>query len=515
MSSPLLLGPLQTQLPPSPELKSGLNSSRQPQEFSLENGLPSFSRDTLRRLRSVARYQSFYPQVLACSTILSTYEDRCDTNMATKGTNSSSNNTSYSCLGAVAGSHGVALFKLSKPHVPLLILSHAANTASSNSISSLAFEPKQSTADSLYLAATRGSGVLIWDASGHSPNPLIGRVSVDQQPATIATGIEDTRLKSMAWKPSTSSSILATVSASSLCVWDLRTPRKPSTMFGPVRKTSISPLVQVACSSNEEVAAIDIAGIVRIYDIRMNTTSRNQTTLSSFAAHETAGVGIASFGPSRWLSWGLDAPMASAVIKIWTKRETSFIPSDDTPPKTTPLPFRDYSLTAQCIRPNLACARVCPSPTEHKFMALGHFSTLESPNSALSSEKLEGWWAELYKVEDEADDSLNNNLDERFSIRTFGLKKEAGFHGGEATSNTDKAILVSALGSRTKLGGLQAAEVSLASAGELSDENHVEMILCCLSDSGVVSTHVRRMTCHFQTLLSCRGTHGSLSIPFL
>ena len=389
--------------------------------------------------------------------------------------------TSLSCLGAVAGSQGVALFRLSKPHVPLLILSHATNSASTNSILSMAFEPKQSATDTLYLAATRGSGVLIWDASGHSPNPLVARVSMDQP---IQTGLDDPRLTSLAWKPSPTSSSLVTVSPSSLCVWDLRIPSKPSTRFGPTRKASASPFVQVACSSNDEVAVIDMAGVVQVYDIRMNT-ARNQSFVSSFAAHETAGVGIASFGTSRWLSWGLDAPMTSAVIKIWTKRDAIVMSREEMPPKTAVSP-RDYSLAAQCIRPNLACARVCPSPTENKFMAIGHLPRHEPD---CRPEKLEGWWAELYKLQDEAEDTFAAN--HRFSIRTFGVEKEAAFYGGEATCNDDKTILVSALGSRTRLGALQAAEISLASTGKTSDESDVDVILCCLSDSGVVSTHVR------------------------
>ena len=474
MSTSPLLGPLQTQLPPSPELNSVPNSS-QVQGFSLDGG-PNISSSPVRRLRSVARYQSFYPQVLACSSILSTYEDRGS--VISKGGSA----TSLSCLGAVAGSQGVALFRLSKPHVPLLILRHATNTSSTNSISSLAFEPKQSATDTLYLAATRGSGVLIWDASGHSPNPLVGRVSMD---LPIPSGFDDPRLTSMAWKPSPTSSTLVTVAPSSLCVWDLRIPSKPSTKFGPTRKASANPFVQVACSSSDEVAAIDMAGVVQVYDIRMNTT-RNQSFVSSFAAHETAGVGIACFGPSRWLSWGLDAPMTSAVIKIWDKRDAIAMSGEEIPPKTAVSPS-DYSLVAQCIRPNLACARVCPLPVENKFMAIGHLPTHEPP--ADNPEISEGWWAELYKLQDEAEDTFA--ADHRFSIRTFGVEKEATFHGGEATCNDDKTILVSALGSRTRLGALQAAEVSLASTGELSDESDVDLILCCLSDSGVVSTHVR------------------------
>lgn len=474
MSGSPSIGPLQTQLPPSPELKAGLPPSQLP-EYSLDGA--NSIRPVLRRLRSVARYQSFYPRTLACSSTLSTYEDRGG--MTSKG----GNPTSVSCLGAVAGSQGVALFRLSKPHVPLLILSHATNsTAASSSISSLAFEPKESsTADSLYLAATRGSGVLLWDASGHSPNPLVGRVSMDRP------GISDvdTRSTSMAWKPASPSPTLFTASASSLCLWDLRTPTKPSSKFDASRKAQGDPFVQVACSANDEVAVIDSAGVVQIYDVRMNS-SRSQTAASSFAAHESAGVGVASFGISRWLTWGLDAPLASAVIKIWTKREiSSTLTSSVDLPRSgkAALSAREYGLAAQCVRSNLACARVCISPVDNKFMAFGHLPSFHS-----SINKVGGWWAELYKLDDEASDTFA--VEESLSIRTFGVEAEAEFYGGEATHGGDKSTLASVLGSRTELGGLQAAELALAGARDGSDETSSEMIVCCLSQTGVISTHV-------------------------
>jgi hypothetical protein len=558
-----------TKLPPSPDLQSSSAPGVPPiPEFSLDGTTPRPVAPPIRRLRSVARYQAFFPKALACSSVLSSYDDRGNSSSSWKNSNDMA---VPSCLGAVAGPQGVALFRLSRPHVPLLILSHATNAASSlTSISSLAFEPKDSfitsrqavistsTNNSLYLAATRGSGVLVWDASGHSPNPLVGRVGLEQAFAS-AVEIEDSRLTSMCWKTSSTRStnshpLLATTSASTICLWDLRTPYfKPTTQFSTTRKTTgppttvMAPLVQVACArDSEEIATIDSAGIVQIYDVRKNDrlragtsgTTSNSAALSTFAAHETAGVGISYFGTtksssspddhnrgsqSRWLTWGLDEPMSSAVVKIWSKRRHSPTGGGTTTTTTSPnkeedpvshllRPPRpgitgtsssssntqDYALTAQCVRPNLACARVCIPPINDKFLAVGH---LTMPTSATSSDQhnlVNGWWAELYSLSEETDDADNPILNNALSIRSFGLEKVAGFQGGNATNTVDKKTLMSVLGSRTELGGLQAAELSLtgiardtSKGGE--DENKdddLELLLCCLSDTGVVSTHV-------------------------
>lgn len=553
MLAPLQASASMTQLPPSPDVKSNSNTPGAPlmPEFSLDGttrGGPPVP-PVIRRLRSVAKYEAFFPKALACSSTLSSYDERgVSTTSSTSSSTLKNNDTGPSCLGAVAGPQGVALFRLSRPHVPLLILSHATNAASPNSISSLSFEPKdpsisKTVTNSLYLAATRGSGVLVWDASGHSPNPLVGRVGMDQALPTATNGIsfatelEDSRLTSMCWMSfsASTSPLLATTTASAICLWDLRTPSsnfKPNTRFVTTRKTTgtaaLSPLVQVACShDSEECATIDTAGIVQIYDVRMNDRARGQggNPLSTFSAHETAGVGISYFGTkstspdndsnssqSRWLTWGLDAPLSSAVVKIWTKNQKSstvvaptsnaLIGTDESswdPNARPPRPNMgstqqdDYTLTAQCVRPNLACARVCLAPVQNKFMAIGHISNQPEVSSGSSTpESGNGWWAELYSLSEDADETASEV--ESLSIRTFGLEKVAGFQGGEATNAGDKRALVSVLGSRTKLGSLQAAELSLTNSvrdpGVDESTMDVELLLCCLSDTGVVSTHV-------------------------
>lgn len=503
---PLPMRPSLTQLPPSPDIKSGgqgATATGTIPELSLDGLRGVSSSDTLRRLRSVARYQAFYPQALACSSTLSSYDDT-GANQSTVSLKST--DAAPSCLGAIAGPQGVALFRLSRPHVPLLILSHATNATPPNQISSLAFEPKsggKNYTNSLFLASTRGSGVLIWDASGHSPNPLVGRVGIDH--AYSAFDLEDSRLTSLCWKPSASSSpLLATTTASTIALWDLRTPTfhfKPTTKFGITRKasgpTALSPLVQIACSSDsDECATIDASGIVQVYDIRMNDRGRQSGgALSTFAAHETAGVGIAYLGHtgSRWLTWGLDEPVSSAIVKVWSKRCTNensdevwdSIATNTRPPKPVFGSTNDYKLTAQCIRPNLACARVCIEPVENKFIAIGH----TTPDNG--ADPVGGWWAELYSLSEEMDGSAN--LRDQLTIRSFGVEKLAGFQGGDTLTNVDRNTLISVLGSRTKLGNLQAAELSLTTdvlRNHPREEGNVDLLVCCLSDTGVVSTHV-------------------------
>jgi hypothetical protein len=549
-----------TQLPPSPELKSSMQQPLMaPGEFSLlataslgttDISIPSLTIPT-RRLRSVARYQAFHPQALACSDILtsSLNEEETAASSSATTTRSASKDPGPSSLGAVAGAQGVALFRLSRPHIPLLILSHATNTHSNSqrSVSSMAFQPTltsstPSAPQSLYLAATRGSGVLIWDASGHSPNPLVGRLGMDQVNGQYGTptDYEDARIVSVAWKPSTMTPLLGTATSTSLSLWDLRssaanTVFKPNLRFGTARRVLEThvPLVQTAFSSeSNECATMDSSGVVRVYDIRMADRARSYmgSPVSTFAAHDTAGVGIAYFPGSsrgsssatnkdstnsRWLTWGLDSPFSWTVAKVWSKDENKQTLNTSTnsdvdeywtmsdnfsqgQQSKTSSTQPEYSLTAQCVRPNLACARVGASPVENSFVAIGHIA------SNIGAPENRGWWAELYTINTQHDNE--EEPPKRKSVSsTYGMKKVAGFQGGTSKNSGDKNELMSVLGSRVGLGNLTAAELGFsgsqaqpqsqhladALADKKDDEvNQVELLLCCMSDTGVVTTHV-------------------------
>ena len=528
MSSPFQTGAAQTQLPPSPEFKAAElspNSNNFMPSFLLENSGSFVAREEplipQRRLRSVARYQAFHPQALACSNVVtSAYSDSSPSSGNLNfNKNVSSNEQGPSSLGAVAGPQGVALFRLSKPHVPLMILSHATN-ASAGLFSSLSFSDQEDR--NLYLGAARGSGVLVWDASGHSSSPLLGRLGVDSAiPAANLSSDASARITSIAWKKGTTSPLLAATTSNTLSIWDIRSAPsgsfRPNLRFGSTAKVtaptssssaSATSFVQVACSSDsEECATIDSSGIVRIYDIRMTDRVRAVAgaATSMFPSFDTAGIGIAYFGlqqssgnatTTSWLTWGIDN-LSSPVVKIWSPRPiSSSIPvgeeagapssgSAGSGPKTSKEGFNrqqptpsssEYHILAKCSRPNLSCARVCPAPIENHFMVMGQ-----------NSREQGGWWSELYKLGSSSQDyNIPSNA---------GVEKVLGFTGGSASA--DNNAIGSILGNNADIGDLQAVELAFSSTNfvesiqdsENDEHKDIELLVCCLSDSGIFTTH--------------------------
>ncbi|KAG7356776.1 zinc-ribbon C4HC2 type domain containing protein [Nitzschia inconspicua] len=555
-----------TRLPPSPGNTTSVMSS-QPRgvpDLTLDSGTPirtnstgssSFSSlpSSQSRLRSVAKYGTFYPQVLACSAdIIGTSYRDSETTFDYGGPSS---------LGAVAGPRGVALFRTSRPHVPLLIFSHATNsTSASSSISSLEFQPcrqnRTSTISSLYLAAARGSGVLIWDASGHSSKPLLGRLLVDPFHDTATTiaasgGPPAYHITSIDWKTSLTSCsgsepLLATTTSSTLSLWDLRSLSaggglKPSLRFGNSRGTPgvvSSRLVQVACSStSDECATIDASGVVSIYDIRMTERGRTSmgTPIGAFVAHE-AGVGIehlpleqtgSSQKDSAWVTWGMEMPMVSAVIKVWSNLRANTAPDtaatqdpkggntnseeywymsdESTVPSPNPqnamaLPnaSNQYQIVAQYTKANIACARTCKAPVKNSVVVVG-MSASSDVVASVDGGGDSGWWAELLSLHPAS------SPESTAMKSTFGLSRIVGFQCGASNSSDDKKSLSTMLGN-TKPGRLQGAELAFSSSfhqslrleeeslrKEDSEEfsvykSGIELVLCCLSDTGVITT---------------------------
>ncbi len=588
---PQELSPAMMRLPPSPDTNALAGRMLVP-EFSLDDetilqrGNLSKSVTTggmvnsvghhqlpQHRLRSVAKYNAFHPQALACSNdILTTsYKDHLESSLDFGGPAS---------LGAIAGPRGVALFRLSRPHIPLLIFNHATDYSSSgrnnrktlNSISSLSFQPtngnsKSTNSNALLLAAARGSGVLIWDASGHSPNPLLGRLLNDTtNETTFASGVGgrrdlETRITSMSWmshsnrNTSSNSPLLATTTASSLSMWDLRCNLssgmfQPSMRFGSSRNsnvaatsssTSAAPLVQVACSCcSEECATIDVSGVVRTYDLRKTDGGGRSSVgypLSVFMAHE-AGVGIDHLPRSRdgrvdsaWVTWGLETPMPSAVVKIWGSTKSSGYHDDSSGAEVTPdekedywfmgdesqktpstsnnnasTTSSDYQLIAQYARSKMCCARVCAAPVENSLVVVGYADDQSDSVSNEVSGKNRGWWAELMTLTSGSDQYHELEKNEQIMKRkgAFGLDRIVSFAGGAANTDVDKKSLTSVLGN-ANVGKLQAAELAFSSviiargasrgltdngskSNETEDQTGVELVLCCLSDTGVLTT---------------------------
>ena len=544
LKAPAASGAGLTPLPPSPEVKPAASqlAGIDPISFSLHgNTGVKKDPDPPSRLRSIAKYQAFSPQALACSDPIP-----ASTFSATATLNGESNEDNAgvylggsqrrlvapvrkeatSSLGAVAGAQGVAVFRVSKPHSPLMMLNHAtANTTAGGGrpVTSLTFQPNPTT--SLYLAAARGSGVLVWDVSGHSLSPLLGRLAMDSMAPPSSGTSTDSGLvtTSLSWKLSTErdgAPLLATTTKHSACIWDLRQPlsaSKPSLRFGMSSRTKAvsnqsgisSPYVQVSCSRSSECALMDAAGTIRIFDIRMTDKSRYHTNgLASFTAFMHSGVGV-SYMPwkdrTAWVTWGLDDPNSDAVVKVWSSsnpRDTvdasqkTALPEDywyqdGSPDKSTGNGVMSHRLIAQCSPPyHLSCPRVCPGPVEHSIVTIGVFDDIRSKKGK------DGWRADLWKLRPPTADENEAN------DGTFGMEKLVTFNGG---ANHDKYI-GSALGKDSSIGQLRAAELAITSynaysspsrkKGEdtmhenFSGDNEFGLVLCCLSEKGYVTTHV-------------------------
>jgi hypothetical protein len=109
-------------------------------------------------------------------------------------------------LAAIAGPMGITVVDILTPQRPWLVLNYAstvhdyeggckstADGSAKGGITTMAFQPGQSSesinqtqnreeeciqsSSSILLAAARGSGILIWDCSGRSLNPLLGRLN--------------------------------------------------------------------------------------------------------------------------------------------------------------------------------------------------------------------------------------------------------------------------------------------------------------------------------------------------
>jgi hypothetical protein len=558
-----------TRLPLSPEaIDALLPQQRNVPAFSLDGTTsmrtnitgPSSKSSTSSpqsRLRSVAKYGPFHPQVLACSSdVIATPYKEATTAQEFVG---------LSSLGAFAGPRGVALFRMSHPHTPLLVFSHATNSLSANnSITSMEFQPSHnrslslsstSPVGSLFLAAARGSGVLIWDASGHSSNPLLGRVLVDPVhdagTTTSAGGLQTHQITSIDWKISPASAfgsepLLATTTASTLSLWDLRALStggglKPSLRFGNSRRSpgvACAPLLQAACSStSDECATIDASGVVCIYDVRITERGRSSigSPVGAFVAHD-AGIGIehlpaefveSSHGHSAWVTWGIETPIASAVVKVWSNVESSSTHEPDTqgspiaplsasdytcmsndytvlsspnPQKPIPLPTASspYQMVAQYTTSNISCARACAAPVKNSLVVVG-LNARSTADVAAGEELHDGWWAEVFALKSDSPEGTSSRT-------TFGLARVARFQGGASSSYEDKKVLSNVLGN-VNIGQLRASELAFSSAAasdvwrleeggtghRMPDDfgvmmNDVELILCCLTDTGVITT---------------------------
>ena len=259
----------------------------------------------------------------------------------------------------------------------------------------------------------------------------------------------------------------------------------------------------------------------------------SNTAVGQFQACQFAGVGL-SFLPLvdtkhansnnnnigdhyAWVTWGLDAPRADAVVKVWKSGESTVATSDGnqdlpedywfldgspnnnnkhSPRKSTTKSSSnissnsnvEYHLVGQCTQPNLACARVCPSPVENSIVTVG----LDTVN---------GWRAELWQLQ-----SMSQSLE-----------RVAAFHGNSESSEQQNLLTVLGPSEARLLRSLKASELAVAmysesmpmvaSNRETSSSNSAAdygLLLCCLTENGYVTTHVSQSMDEYWHCLNAR-----------
>ena len=483
-----------------------VNATILPHHLSLRDEVDSPS--NISRLRSVARYGSFHPQAIACSIPLTTNEENStpQTARVNAGRKQEHNQRGRggTSVAAIAGPQGVALFRVSRPHTPLVVLSHASSTNNSvAAISALSFQPH--TKDTLLLAAARGNGILVWDASGHSLSPLLGRLAMEPPLSS------SDRITSISWKASSTQSLLASTNATTACLWDLRTSlrantSRPSVRLGTNRKVGangkvIDPLVQIAASSKNEVATLDATGTVHVFDVRMADPSPgNIGGISSFSAYHHVGIGLeylpSSNDDTRWITWGLDALQTDAIVKVWSDEAASSSQKDDdadsywhmdSSPTTSPKMTTSksvasnkslhvqYRQVAEISTPYLACARVCPAPFGNNVVTVGMIPGKAGIGTT-------GWQAETWELTETYESSPVVG-------DYYGVEKIASFG---VLNDSETASMVGT--NAASLGSLRGAELALESSQgyyqDRDEENGSDLLLCCLSDKGFVTAHV-------------------------
>jgi len=408
--------------------------------FPLDQLLALDDNDSSSCLRSVANYEKLNPQALACSHLLQ----------------------NGSSLGALAGSNGVAVFRVSKPETPIMMLNYA---FTNQAISSLAFQET----DSLLLASSRGTGILVWDASGHSLSPLWGRLGME--------GFSDVAkpIVSLSWAQRETSFIGGTTE-SSACIWDLRQrPFRPQIRFGLNQNSDTSPYVQIACSDQEDCALLNGSGTMFVFDTRMTSESRDPSPLCSFQAFHDTAFGLAAMSRNaglEWVTYGKDHSNRDTVVKIWARGQPNedavdaddywFADSSHDRTSTTPI-APGYSLSGRCSIPHLNCARPCPHPLTDKIVSV-------AVECDIDGQATNTWNACLWEC--------------RPLQQSYELVKKSGIVGG-----ADVESLFESRKETVPRGDVAGSEVALSVDSWKGDL--VSLVVCTLTSNGFVSVHVR------------------------
>ena len=541
-----------------------------------------------QRLQMIASYEKFHPQVIACSDqipqlLLSSSRNNSgkqqqhttnDTSKQQQSRISSSSktttdtvataSTTTTSLGAIAGSDGIIVFRWDEPHIPMLVLSYNSNNNNSNTnlvtttttnatsnssrmggITSLAFSPshrhidqtttrtKSSTfSSSIYLAAVRGSSILIWDVTGHTIQPLVSRLGMSPS-GTSSVGLSST-ITSMTWitipnNSSTTNLHIAATTASMAGIWDLGSlssgpsssginsnynspTQRPYVRFADASKyQEHSPYIQIVCCNSTSIngsqcAILSMSGMVRIYNLHVTTTANAITIAMDHPIHQleachSAGIGLSYIALRKnstchngWVTWGFDASNTDPIVKVWMDYSNVAVTkpikgNDDDDSRPYP---PDYRLIGQCTTPNLACTRVCPFPINNTIVTVSFNDINEGVNSL-------NWRSDVWRLEFndnnatdgtaeliicDSNDNSDNDVDYGLTADST-LEHIIMFNGPSDEDNLESALV------GIELLPLRAAELNLIQSSDKLQNSKNELILCCLTENGFLTTHVR------------------------
>ena len=196
----------------------------------------------------------------------------------------------------------------------MLVLRHVTADYSVAAINSLKFAP--SRAD-LKLASAMGSGLTLWDVSGHTNVPLLARLSVRNDHGSVSC---------ISWMKS-SNEILA-AAKNQVTMFDVRSVGAGCSPVLYFNSGGNSPLCYVDCNDQNQVGTMDQSGYARIYDLRYGSYTSGSSSMSSskllatFMAHEGRGVGISPFTANdnikepAWITWGCNR-QGEGCAKLW------------------------------------------------------------------------------------------------------------------------------------------------------------------------------------------------------
>jgi hypothetical protein len=391
------------------------------------------------------------------------------------------------------------------------------------------------TISPMYLGAIRGSSILIWNVSGPTIQPLQYRLGMTPS-GTIASSSVST-ITSMTWItiPDSSSTHnnhnlhIAATTSSMAGIWDLgssssssssssspsggnhfnSTIHRPCIRFADASKyQEYSPYVQIACSNRATIdglqcAILSASGMVRIYNLHITTDGiavTNDYPVYQLEACHSTGVGLSymtlhksSTGTyhNGWVTWGFDASNTDPIVKVWMGCGNTTDPNKDVDGEDNHRP--EYRLIGQCTTPNLACARVGPSPICNTIVTV-------SFNNIDDGENLLNWQTDVWRVDFNENNATNKNEttelkacdsndndddNDDYGLMIDSTLEHIAVFNGPSDENSLESVLVG-----REFMPLRAADLALIQSTD-DEKRKNELILCCLTENGFVTTLVR------------------------